>query len=79
MSSLDPMTLFFLDGIRQAALVEFIERMGWPVDVFANSLDRAADEASRRAVSETEAAALRKAVAMASEQARQLRLAHPKG
>lgn len=73
------MTLFFLDGIRQAALVEFIERMGWPVDVFANSLDRAADEASRRTVAEAEADALRQAVAMAAEQARQLRLARPKG
>ena len=45
MPTLDTLTLFFLDGIRQAALIELFERMGWPVDVFANSLDRAADEA----------------------------------
>lgn len=79
MSTLDPMTLFFLDGIRQAALIEFIERMGWPVDIFANSLDRSADEASRRKVLDSEAESLKRAVAMATEQARQLRLSRPKG
>lgn len=79
MPTLDPMTLFFLGGIRQAALVELIERMGWHVDVFANSLDRAANEASGREVAEGEREALRQAVAIASEEARQLRLGRPKG
>ena len=79
MPTLDTLTLFFLDGIRQAALIELFERMGWPVDVFANSLDRAADEAGRRTVPETDREPLRQAVAMAAEQARQLRLARPKG
>lgn len=72
--TLDPLTVFFLDGIRQTALVETFARMGWPTDVFANSLDRAAAEAASRTVSQIEVEPLRRAAAIAAEQARQLRL-----
>lgn len=71
---LDPMTMFFLGGIRMAALVEFMELSGLQPDVFAACLDRAADAARRRTLPEAEAEILQRAALVAEEEARQIRM-----
>lgn len=71
---LDPMTMFFLGGIRMAALVEFLELSGLQPDVLAACLDRAADAARRRQAPEAESEPLQRAIRVAEEEARQIRL-----
>lgn len=76
----DPMTNFFLAAIRQAALVEFIKLSGLHSDILAACLDRAAEAAATSADPQKQhAESLRRAVALAEEEAKQVRRARAKG
>lgn len=76
---LDPWTSFFLDGIWKQALADFIHRSGLQVDVMAGALDRAAQAAEHRDHAEDQREGLRQAIAIAQNEARQMRLTAPKG
>lgn len=73
-SPIDPMTVYFLGGIRLAALMEFLEISGLKSDVYAACLDRAADAAKRREAPENDMECLRRAILLAEEEGRQIRL-----
>ena len=77
--TLAPWTDFFLAGIRQEALADFIVRSGLQPDVLSGAIERAAEQARVKAVDPAQQEGLRQAVAIAVEEARQLRLSSPKG
>lgn len=70
---LNPWTETFLAGIRQRGLAEAFQILGLPTDVLANALERAANDTAIEADDEAQREGLRQAVAMAVEEARQLR------
>lgn len=77
-SALAPWTDFFLAGIRQEALADFIVRSGLQPDVLSGAIERAAETARAKGVAAEQQEGLRQAVAIAVEEARQLRLGSPK-